>query len=191
MMKIFLAIITTLLVTACAPYSLKQSGPHSLGPLSFETSSNWNKYNMANAGRNVEIWTADGSSLNSLMIFKGVKDEQSLFRTASKANAMPLYSKDMLPQEVMELVQSSLRKFYGEANVLLEADGLRPMNFVDSAGFGFDLKFTNESGLRYLGKVAAVSKNEALYMMIYSGTEMHYFEQHDQEFEQILASASM
>ena len=185
--------LTDLCITlsACAPYTLMAPGPNTAGDMKFETSIPWTRFSSYRPGPHTEMWTVDGQALDNILIFKGVPDGETLFRSAAKQNPMPEFKSDMLPQEVMELVQSSLTKFYGEGNILLTLDGLKPAKFLNHGGFRFNMAFSNQRGLNYLGKGVAAIKDGQLYMMLYTGTQIYYFAQYDEEFERIINSASL
>lgn len=190
-MKHALLICLCLTLAACASQTLISPGINKVGDLSIETTISWTKLAVYKPGPKVEVWTVDGQALDSIMFFKGVADQTPLFRSKSKTDPMPNFKAEMLPQEVTELLQSSLTKFYGEGNILLTIEGLKPTQFLSSVGFRFDMRFTNQKGLNYLGAGAATVKNNLLYMVIYTGTQIHYFNRYAEEFEQIIASASI
>lgn len=190
-MKRTIVALTITLLSACTPYSLMAPGENKAGPISFNTTTPWNKFNMLKPGPKAEIWTADGKALNNIIIFKGIGNGEKLFKSASPQNPMPEFKSDMLPQEVLELTQTSLAKYYGESNVLLTVEGLKPAKFLNNPGFRFNIKLTNQNGLNYLGKGVATIQDQALYMMIYTGTQLYYYRQHEQEFENIVKSAKL
>lgn len=190
MNRIFVCTLV-ILIAGCAPYALKKPGENQAGPLQFETTSPWNKMTQYRPGKDVEVWTSDGQLLNSMMIFKGVADGNTLFRTLRKADPMPEFRTDMLPQEIVDLVVDSLTKHYGDGKVIMTAEALAPLMFADKQGFKFELSFTNENGLNYLGKCAAAVVDEELFMLIYTGTKLYYFDKHASEFEQIVGSMSL
>ena len=74
---------------------LGSSGDNIVGPISVNTTSEWNKLNMSNLGPQTELWTSNGKSLDSLYLFKGIPDGKPLFKLSIKEpNA--LIQRDML-----------------------------------------------------------------------------------------------
>lgn len=190
MKRTVLLLIITLL-TACAPYSLMDPGSNTAGPITFDTSIPWNRLNLYKPGAKAEMWTANGQVLDSIIIFKGIEDGEALFKSQSRQDPMPEFSSDMLPQEVLELVKSSMTKYYGENNIILTTGGLKPTRFLNSPGYTFDLKFTDQNGLKYSGKAVAATVDDRLLMMIYTGTQLYYYAKHEEEFEKIITSATL
>jgi hypothetical protein len=190
-MKKLTAAISMLILSACTAYTLVSPGDNLIGPIKVNTSVPWNKSNLSNLGPQTEVWTASGKSLDSIYLFKGIPDGKPLFKTINKKNPMPTFKADMLPQEVLELTKASLTKHFGETNVLLDVGGLKPESFLNASGFRFDLRFSNQDGLNYLGKGVAAVQDDRLIMMIYTGTQLHYFAQHEKEFENIIRSAKL
>lgn len=190
-MKKLTTAISVLILSACTAYTLVPPGDNLVGPITLSTTVPWNKSNLSNLGPQTELWTANGQALDSIYLFKGIPDGKPLFKPINKKNPMPAFKADMLPQEVLELTKASLTKHFGETNVLLEVSGLKPESFLNAPGFRFDIKFSNQEGLNYLGKGVAAVQDKSLIMMIYTGTQLHYFAKHEKEFEGMVNSAKL
>ena len=134
------------------------------------------------------IWTRDGMRLDQLILIGPIKHEQTLFKSSDKALAYPTFRKEMLPNELQELVQTTLSRFYG-SGALVETSNLRPMNVDGNRGLAFDLKVTSSEEPTKRGSVSAFLRDDALYALLYVAAETHYFEKHTPAVQAVVDSA--
>jgi hypothetical protein len=55
-------------------------------------------------------------------------------------------------------------------------------------GFRFDFSYVSEEGLNYNGIAAGAVRDDKLYLVMYIGTTLHYFEKYIEEVDYILKS---
>lgn len=185
-----IAAIAVLLIAlaACAQYSLVKAKTQKIGgAYTVEAQIDWNK----RAEGKLEWWTVDGPGLEVLRFFKGLDDGDALFtRPAGMAKGIkfPAYRAGMTASEVMEFVVESLGRA-GAAD--LEARGLQPAQFGSVPGFRFELTFATGSGLEMRGLAAGAVIEDALHLILYTGTRVHYFPKYRDDVERLLGSIEL
>jgi hypothetical protein len=73
----------------------------------------------------------------------------------------------------------------------VEARNLRPANFGSADGFRFELAFLNSDGLKKDGAVVGTIVDQSLYLIVYTGTRIHYYPKYVREFEKIVSSINI
>ena len=173
------ALLATL--AACMQYSLVEAKKHKIGEFySVASEIRWNKWTEGK----IEYWTIDGPALQSLLLYKGIKDGEPL-RTVRGKDKLPKFSSDMKASEVMEFVVDSFSN-YALNNV--EASNLRPSMFGSKPGYRFDLTYQSSEGLEFDGIAIGTVADDILYMIIYTGARAHYFPKYKGQVEQIISS---
>lgn len=176
-------------------YTLVEPGHQSIdGKLEVNASAGWNLApgNAAAGGRKgAQIWTRDGLLLDRLAFIPGILDGETLLISRDKGAALPTFSKDMLPNEVEELVESSIVKYFGEGQAAVATSNLRPHKFGEQRGYMFDLDAVVTDSPRYKGVVGAFIANDELYIMWYIGAMPFYFDKHRADAEAIIRSATL
>ncbi len=189
------ALLLILMLTACAtPYSLVEPGEATIGGMKVTADGAWNSASAMQAPyaqKYSQVWTQDGLLLDRLMIFGGVSDGEALFKIASKDAALPVFRSDMLPNEVAELVESSIVKILGEGEVAVSTSKLRPQLFADQRGAMFDLSAKLSDGPGYSGMAGGFVASDKLYLVIFLGAEPYYNEKHRDVAEAIIKSARL
>ena len=105
--------------------------------------------------------------------------------------ALPLFRADMLPNELEELLESSILKLYGEGSAAVSTEGLWPHAFGGQSGVLFDISAAVTESPDYRGVVAALISEERLYMIIFLAAEPYYYDKHIAEAEAVIGSASL
>ncbi len=192
---VFLAtVLVAVAVAGCQvpPYTPVYAGPAQVGDLQVSPESTWNriapKYTPL-ARETAQVWTHDGELLNRLMLIPAVGDGEPIFSAPNDAVALPVFRADMLPNEIEELVQSSMTKLLGEGESTVHTENLRPAKFGEQRGVMFDFTSRLTEGPDYRGLVGAFVASEQLYVIIYLGADPHYFAKHRAEAEAIILSA--
>lgn len=175
-----------LFLAGCAGYGMVSPGPVSLGAMSVEPVSAWNRSSAKVGGR--VVWTQQGIYLDRLTFIDGIRDGKPLF-AFGKREEFGLFRAAMLPNEVMELTESSLAKLHGSA--LVETHGLRPATFGDVPGFRFDYRYVSGMDVPMKGLAAGAIVEGRLYLILYEAPETHYFEAGLPEAEAIIQSVSL
>jgi len=141
--------------------------------------------------RDAQTWTQDGLLLDRIMIIPAVADGETLFISRDDTAALPTFSSDMLPNELEELLESSLVTFFGEGNAVVNTFGLRPHRFGENLGVLFDLDASLTDSPDYRGVVGAFIANDLLYLMLYVAAEPYYYGKHLDEAMSIIETASL
>jgi len=124
-----------------------------------------------------QLWTRDGPLLDYMVLIPDVEDGETLFKSRSKSLVYPSYRKGMLPNEIIEVVESSLAKLSGN-NVVVTSAGLRPYKLGNQRALMFDLELVDAEGPRRKGRAVIFVEDEQLYVMMYVATSLYYFDKH-------------
>lgn len=170
-----------LLLTGCETmsYSLVPAGARQVGSLEFDVAGAWNAVprSMTPAVRDdTQTWTRNGVLLDRFYVIPAVKEGQPLFRQHDQSEALPTFRAGMLPNELMELMESSVVKLFGEGNSVVSTANLRPYRFGQTPGTLFDFEATIINGPKYKGVVAMLKTGDELYVLIYMGADPYYFD---------------
>jgi hypothetical protein len=146
----------------------------------------WSEFPRTSTASNGLVWTVDGLFLQRLDLFGGVEDGEPLFEpTGAKAESLPVFRADMRESEVQEFVLDTLAQ---QGFVGGEATNLRPVDIGGRRGFRFDLTMATASGLEMRGLAAGAIVDDALSLVLYTGTRLHYFEARQNAVEGIIKS---
>jgi hypothetical protein len=176
------------------PFSLVTPGVVAVEDLTVQAGSGWNNapiHQRQFARKESVAWTKDGLLLDRLVIIPGVPDGEPLLTTREKTAAMPVFRADMLPNELEELIESTIVKFFGEGQAVVNTENLRPHRFGDNRGVLFDLSATVTESPEYKGLVGAFIADDKLYVMYFLGATPHYYSKHIAEAEAIIKSAAI
>ncbi|MDA0678823.1 MAG: hypothetical protein O3A13_00440 [Proteobacteria bacterium] len=188
-----LAIIASL--SGCATgYSLVAAGPVAVQDLGVQADAGWNRapaMHTPSARKGAETWTKDGMLLDRLVIAPAIPDGQPIMVSRNKSAALPVFRKDMLPNELEELVESSIVKLFGEGSAVVSTSNLRPHRYGEITGIRFDLEVTVTDSPAYRGTVGAFVGTDNLYLMFFLGAEPHYYDKHIAAASAIIGSARL
>ena len=173
------ALALTLAGCETLSYSLVPVGASQVGSLEFDVAGAWNAAprSMTTASRHdAQTWTRSGVLLDRFYVIPAVKDGQPLFKQQDQSEALPVFLTGMLPNELMELMESSVVKLFGESNSFVSTANLRPYRFGETPGVLFDFEATVVDGPKYKGVVGMIKTGDELYVMMYPGADPHYFD---------------
>jgi hypothetical protein len=137
-------------------------------------------------GISTTVWTIDGFGLNDLRFLMGIKPGTPLARVSGvEPSEVGTYAATMLPNDVMELLSSTLGKAGFQQ---IRTDRLRPAQFGADQGFRFDLNYSRKNGLRMKAMVLAAQRGEALDLIMFSAPAEYYFDRYAPTVEQVFAS---
>jgi len=124
------------------------------------------------------VWTRDGLLLDKLMLVAPIEHEQELFVSNDPETLVyPTFRKEMLPNEVEELVQASLtRQLGGGASVV--TSNLRPREWAGQRAVTFDLAIEFSDAPAQRGYACAAIVDDELHLVIYQAAKLHYFDHH-------------
>ncbi len=177
-----------------APFSLVVPGAVAVADLTVQAGGGWNNapsHQWAYSRPDSVAWTKDGLLLDRLVIIPGVPDGEPVFISRDKTAAMPAFRSDMLPNELEELVESSIVKYFGEGRAVVSTENLRPQRFGDNRGVMFDMTATVTESPEYRGLVGAFVSDDKLYLMYFLGATPHYYGKHLGEAEAVIKSATI
>lgn len=194
--RLSITLIMALLLGACATtaYRTVIPGVHEIGEMKVTAGPGWNLAPGSftpNARPASRTWTQDGLLLDRLMFIPGVRDGEPIIRSNNQGAALPVFRSDMLPNELEELVESTIVKLYGEGSAVVNTANLRPHGFGGQAGVKFDIEAAVTDSPDYRGIVGAFIYEERLYMIMFLAAEPYYFEKHRDKVEEIIDSVSM
>ena len=190
--RLVFALLAMFVVSACVAYSAVKPGTVQVGALQVDPSMMWSAAPNGASGytnRKTQVWTQDGLLLNRIIIVPGVADGKPIFKQANKSQALPVFESDMLANEVEELVESSIVKLFGEGQVAVHTEKLRPNRFGENRGFLFNMLVSVSDGPDYRGLTGAFIHDQQLYLLIYLGAEPYYYEKRREEAEALIKSA--
>ena len=95
----------------------------------------------------------------------------------------------MLPNEIEELVESSIVKLFGEGGGAVSTSALRPQLYGQHSGIMFDLSVRVSDGPDYRGVSGAIIVEEKLYLIIYLAVVPYYHEKLLDEAIEIIKSS--
>ena len=156
-LRISLVLATLLLTGGCVSYQSLDSGPQDVDGLKVVAGSGWIKAPRSLRDRKgTQVWTRNGMLLDRLLLIPGVPDGEPLLVDRSQNAALPVFRADMLPNELTELAESTLLKYFGEGATVVDTSGLRPHKFGERQGFMFDFKAVLGEMPEYGGTVGAL-----------------------------------
>lgn len=194
--RILALLIAMTSLGACVPttFTLVTPGVVAVQDLKLQADSGWNSappFAMQSAGYGSVYWTKDGPLLDRLVIIPGVPDGEPLLVTQQKTAALPIFRADMLPNEIEELVESTIVKLFGEGQAVVNTANLRPHRFGDHRGVLFDLTATVTDSPGYRGLVGAFIANEKLYLAYFLAATPYYYDKHIASAESVIKSATI
>ncbi len=182
-----------LMLNACVVgYTLVEPGPRSIGNMTVDAGSGWNLApRSTNSRKTAQTWTQDGMLLDRLAFIPAISDGETIIISREKDAALPVFRKDMLPNEIEELVESTIVKNFGEGQAAVSTSNLRPHRFGEQRGMMFDISAIVTESPQYKGVVGAFIESDELYIMWYFGAEPYYYDKHLSNAEAIIRSARL
>lgn len=171
-LKIFLPALLLLLLVACSSPGgrLQVAGTATAFNMQLDSELDWARIK----GPRQEVWTIDGTALNSLSILSGIKPNEHVFMMAREKKSRPdgpWFRPGMRPDELRDIIVDGLRS-QNWSNVA--ADNLRPQRYGSVDGLRFDVTMTSPDGLRYAGTIAAAEKDGKLSLLLWKAPVEHY-----------------
>ncbi len=184
---LLVAIVT---LSGCAGVSLVKGGERTdVGSgLSLVPPRDWNRF----TSPNWEFWTLDGPHLQQVLFVRGARDGQPIYRVpgaetaTSEGEKFPTYRRGMNEIEVIELLQATMAREDLERLTLTEQ---RPETFAGHRGFHVAFEFVTKHGLEMRGQAVGAVVSDRLYMAVYRGAKLHYFDRGIGDFTRMLETA--
>jgi hypothetical protein len=192
-MKKYLALGFALALGACNHYALVPPQRTTVaGTISVDPQIAWNRYTPpTDRPDRVVTWTADGLLLDSVRFVLGVGDGEPLFQLPSAQQGkitLPLFKSNMEPQEVMELVESTLSRM---TNAATATRGLQPAKFGALDGFRFEMDITPRDEVARTALVAGAVRDKKLLLIIYQAATLHYYPKYLAQVERMIESVQI
>jgi len=175
-------------------YTLVEPGARAFEELQVNATRGWNQappMHTPSMRKGAALWTHDGPLLDQLIIIPGVAHGEPLMKSRDKSAALPLFKKDMLPNEIEELTESTFVKYFGEGNAAVTTKNLRPQRFGEHRGVMFDVDATVSDNPDYRGTAGAFVANDKLYMLFFLGAVPHYYDKHSAAAKSVIQSAML
>ncbi len=174
------------LLASCVQHTVIESGQQKVGSFIVSPSNQWNKVPSQFSISGLTTWTVDGGSLNSLLFIPDVEDGDTLLPNTNDKK-FDTYSKDMLPNEIIELVESTLLLAL-DAKITNKA-ALRPVKIGADQGFEFELEYVAQDEVPRRAYIAAVIKDENLNVIFFQATKLHYYDSLIRDVKTIVSTA--
>lgn len=191
--KLAAGCVAIVAVAGCIPaYTLVTPGTVSVEGMTVEAAGPWNRapYTMTARLRDgAEMWTRDGPLLDRLVLIPAVPDGETLLVDRDNTAALPRFRADMLPNELEELAESTLVKYFGEGSSAVSTANLRPHRFGEQRGVLFEIEAAVNDSPDYGGTAGAFIADGALYMVVYLAARPYYHDKHLADAEAIIRSA--
>ena len=150
-----------------------------------EPSMTWSRSFLSTLNPRFEMWTIDGTGLETLRFYTGVPDGDPLISGGANQERRPRFRAAMTTAEVGEMVAESIfGSRYPPRNV-------RPAPFGGTDGFRFEVNYASTSGVKREALVAGAVLDKRLYVIVYEGTALYHFGKYRDEVEHILASVRL
>jgi hypothetical protein len=182
-------------LSGCATgFSLVTVGTVQVQDMHVRAGSGWNRAATTftpYARSGTETWTKDGMLLDRLVLSPAIPDGQPIIISRNRAAALPVFRSGMLPNEIEELVESSVVKLFGEGRAVVSTANLRPHRYGEIAGIRFDIDVTVTDSPPYRGTVGAFIATDRLYLVYFLGAMPHYYHKHIEEASAVIGSATL
>jgi hypothetical protein len=187
-------VLAAILLPGCVTtYTLVEPKRQTIaGVISVEPGTQWNKVSRHNYRGNVELWTLDGPTLNTLLFFTGVADGAPLFtpaRGAAPDDKPPVFRATMNPLEVQELLEDTAARYF--RTTLAESGALKATPVAQGEGFRFETRLVGRDEVERDGVFVGTIRNQKLYGAWFQGARLHYYGRYLPEFDRLLASAQL
>lgn len=179
-------ILLTLFLTSCAQYAVVKTGQQTVKSFIVNPTSQWNLMPRQFSIAGLPTWTVDGHILNTLTFVSEVSHGDTLFPDTDEKK-FDTYDKKMLPNEIIELVQSTL-VLHSDAKIL-DKGVLKPIKIGSDQGFEFEFDFVGQDEIPRKAYIAAAKKNEQLHLIIFQATKIHYFDHLIDDVKNIINTA--
>lgn len=180
-----ICLLFVFLLGGCAQYSLVKAGSRTnVGNVfSVDPQIDWSMYSR----NDILLWTVDGPILEKVYFFPGIEHGKPLLNAANDKK-MPVFASTMTPIEVMDLVEATLARLKALA---IKKENLKPAPFGKHEGFRFTFSYVSEDGLNYKGFAAGTIKDQKLFLIMYTGTNLFYFDKYVEKVEKIVNSVEI
>lgn len=154
--------------------------------LSVTPQADWNLAVGVPTAKHTQMLTSYGLGIDEILVIGGVSDGEVLF---NRGNNLPGFRSDMLPNEIVELLQASIS--LRSDTTLFEAGQLKPVEFAGEPGFDFTYSFTGKDEIRRKGRAVGANVDGKLNLVVLNAPAVHYFDELLPEFERLVNSSQI
>jgi len=183
-MKKLLIPVLLLMLSGCVSIAKIESGDRAVGErMTVHIDGAWNHVNAPGIGP-AELWTMEGTPVDQLLLYSGIKDGQAIHADTGGARGKKDFNfrADMQPDEIASLFEGMLTRD-GSRYRLVK---LEPANYSGLRGFRFEYALVRKIDNVQLSGVgfAAVSKSE-LFAVLYMAPRLVFYPRHIARVEHI------
>ena len=155
---------------------------------SIENNSIWSQFQQKEY--NFIFWTVNGYSLERIVFFKPIGDNESLYDHNSfftrENEKRPTYNSNMNKFEIKEFFENCI--LWSKRLVKINSSNFKNYKIDNIDGLTFDIEGQNELGLIYKGFVIACIKDKKLYLAYFIASSMEFFDKYQKDAKTILNS---
>ena len=171
-MKRWLLLPAVFLLASCAAMTKVGPGETVVGDgLKVKLDQGWNKF--ANGNGNVEVWTAEGLSLDTVRFYVKVAEGQPLEQIrGANQKQIPQFRASMEPNEIVEMFEA-FSVADGSSFQLIK---LAPAKFLGASGFRFDYSLVRKSDeVELRGFAYGAIRDGHLTMIVFQAPKIHFY----------------
>lgn len=135
----------------------------------------------------IENWTRDGPLLNQITYIGGLREGLPLIRT-EVPSPTGAFRADMKPEDLAPLLERFFRDRGQVQRYVVTAQS--PASFLGGDGIQVEFEYTSEDEVPRRGSCVMAIINRRLYAMMLAGEASHYFGSVEQEYREMVASAT-
>ena len=173
-MKKSLVVASLIILIACTNWKLVQ------GPLivpeknmAVNIPAGWHQFNKT---KNFLLFTRDGLLLEFIKILRVPVTEKLKYTRKT-------LRRDMLPQEVSEVIIDNLRSNTSLLNLQILEN--KPVNIDSFPGFRLVYSFESKAQLKYKTVIYGFIRKSLYYQLKYEAASRHYFDKYLEDFEKV------
>ena len=155
---------------------------------SIENNSIWSQFQQKEY--NFIFWTVNGYSLERIVFFRPIGDNESLYDHNSfftrENEKRPTYNSNMNKLEIKEFFENCI--LWSKRLVKINSSNFKNYKIDNIDGLTFDIEGQNELGLIYKGFVIACIKDKKLYLAYFIASSMEFFDKYQKDAKTILNS---
>ena len=193
MRTVIITAIFSLIASPAIANSLIAPGPKAgiaKSRLSATPDGEWNRLSRKD-GKNVELWTLDGDSLNKVSFFGGIPVGEPLLREIDRKNhPLPKVMGNMLITDIPALLESTYRSQFSVNQ--MQIDSQEPALLDGNKGIRFTYAFSRaDDEVQRKGEGVGAMVNGQLFLVIYEAPALYFFDKDVEKFRKLAATLKL
>lgn len=193
MRTVIITAIFSLIASPAIANSLIAPGPKAgiaKSRLSATPDGEWNRLSRKD-GKNVELWTLDGDSLNKVSFFGGIPVGEPLLREIDRKNhPLPKVMGNMLITDIPALLESTYRSQFSVNQ--MQIDLQEPALLDGNKGIRFTYAFSRaDDEVQRKGEGIGAMVNGQLFLVIYEAPALYFFDKDVEKFRKLAATLKL